>query len=97
MWNPSLIDGPIIVLILGAADAATGERQVLGQEPGYHLNIDPALMAPDLAPFRVTPEQPARVWAGDEPEFQTVFLRFATEAEARSSALAPHWAVSPVV
>lgn len=63
-WNPSIIDGPVPVL-----DAA-----------GYHVNIAPQVYAAELAPYRVTPTSPERVFAGAE----TVFLRFADEAEARA-------------
>ena len=57
----------------------------------YQLNIDPMLMCEELEPYRVPPpkpETPSRVWAGQE----TVFLRFASEAEARGSVLGNHWA-----
>jgi hypothetical protein len=70
MWNPSLLDGPIPV-----TDAA-----------GYHFNIAPQVMTPELELYRVTPTSPERVFAGAE----TVFLKFADEAEARS-VLGAYW------
>ena len=53
---------------------------------GYHLNIAPEIAA-GLDAWRVYPTSPERVFAGAE----TVFLRFADEAEARS-ALGAYWA-----
>jgi hypothetical protein len=85
------IDGPVPAPILGPPNEE-GVREVLGEAPGYRLNITPALMAPALDAFRVTPAAPMRTWAGDEPPWeQTVFLLFADEAEARTSALGAFW------
>lgn len=50
---------------------------------GYHLNITPDELTPQLQPFVVTPTHLRRVWAGDDPinpQF-TVCLKFADEAE----------------
>lgn len=47
---------------------------------GYHLNVAPECYSDALAPFVVTPENPQRVFSGAD----TVFLRFADEAEARA-------------
>lgn len=87
------IDGPVPSPIYGAPDEA-GLRPFLGFEAGYRVNITPQLLAacPELEPYRVAPESPQRIWAGDEaPWPQTVFLLFADEAEARASALGEYW------
>lgn len=52
---------------------------------GYHLNVAPEIAA-GLDAWRVTPRNPRRVFAGAD----TVFLRFADEAEARV-ALGEYW------
>lgn len=52
---------------------------------GYHLNVAPEVAA-GLDAWRVYPTSPQRVFAGAE----TVFLRFADEAEARD-ALPGYW------
>jgi hypothetical protein len=52
---------------------------------GYHLNVAPEIAA-GLDAWRIEPTSPERVFAGAE----TVFLRFADEAEARS-ALGAYW------
>lgn len=54
-------------------------------DPGYHLNIAPEIAA-GLDAWRVYPTTPQQVFAGAE----TVFLRFADEAEARS-VLGGYW------
>lgn len=82
-WNPVLVDGPVPVPTEWNAEGAP-----VAWMPGYHLNLAPWLMRDALAAFVVTPEVPARCWAGEEP---TLFLRFADEAEARG-ALAELWA-----
>jgi hypothetical protein len=85
MWNPSQIDGPFDVPATYDEDGAP-----LTYRPGYHLNIDPALMSDELLPYQVPPPQPLtpfRVFAGQE----TIFLHFADEAEARASALGVQW------
>lgn len=85
------IDGPFDVPIYGVPDE-DGVPTIIGSEPGYHLNIAPALMDEALSPFIVSPTQPARVWAGDtSPWPLTIFLRFADEAEARASSLGINW------
>jgi hypothetical protein len=53
---------------------------------GYHLNIAPQVYTAELEQYAVTPTVPRRVFAGAE----TVFLRFADEAEARS-VLGAYW------
>lgn len=86
-WNASQIDGPISIW---PSDIDGGHEEEAAE--GYHLNIDPALMASDLGPFRVYPRSPERVWAGDEPPFnQTVFLKFPSEQVARSTSLGRLW------
>ncbi|HEY0626688.1 MAG TPA: hypothetical protein VGD10_08130 [Allosphingosinicella sp.] len=77
MWAASQIDGPIAIL----APAVDGAPAAFA--PGYHLNVDPTLFSPELEAYRVFPAEPAQVFAGDAPAYQTVFLRFADEAEAR--------------
>lgn len=57
---------------------------------GYHLNVAPEVYSEDLAAFVMTPANPRRVFAGAE----TVFLRFADEAEARA-ALPGYWTDAP--
>lgn len=52
---------------------------------GYHLNVAPEI-ATGLDAWRVYPTTPQQVFAGAE----TVFLRFADEAEARN-ALPGYW------
>ena len=54
--------------------------------PGYHVNVTPDEMTPELVPFVVTPSLLRRVWAGDDPTNPqwTVALKFADEAEARA-------------
>jgi hypothetical protein len=86
MWNPSRIDGPFDWPELF----------------GYHVNIDVALMVPELETFVIPPpgftlNSLNVVWAGDDPEAPrvTVPLLFADEAEARASALGKHWIESP--
>lgn len=84
MWNASVIDGPVPIAIYTAPDA-DGRKDVIGHELGYHLNV--ALeVAAGLDAWRVYPTSPERVFAGAE----TVFLKFADEAEARS-ALPGYW------
>jgi hypothetical protein len=69
-WNASLVDGPIAV----------------EDDVGYHLNLAAERMTAALEPFRVRPETPERVWAGDAPEWTaTIFLRFTDEAAARAA------------
>lgn len=82
MWNTSLIDGPIPAPIY----AETGEVidgvavfEIIGEEPGYRLNVAPTVMSDALEPFRVTPGKRLRTFAGA----QTYRLLFADEAEAR--------------
>lgn len=85
MWNPSQIDGPFAIPATFDEDGTP-----LTYRPGYHLNIDPALMGEELEPYQVPPPKPrtpSRVFAGQE----TIFLHFADEAEALSSALGAHW------
>lgn len=72
------IDGPFPVPATFDQDGAP-----LTFHTSCHVNIAAWDMRAEWEPYRVTPEQPARVFAGDEaPTFeQTVFLRFADEAE----------------
>ncbi len=83
MWHASIIDGPVPIAIYG--EPATDDeghtcRPITGYVDGYHLNVAPEVYTPELEPYRTTPRQPRRVFAGAE----TVFLRFNDEAEARS-------------
>jgi hypothetical protein len=84
-WNASLLDGPVPIPIYGEPDQ-DGARPVTGYEPGYHLNVAPQVYTSDLKPYVVTPTLPRRVFAGAE----TMFLRFADEAEARAM-LGAYW------
>ena len=54
--------------------------------PGYHVNVTPDEMTPELEAFRVEPNPLRQVWAGDDPANPqwTVPLRFADEAGARA-------------
>jgi hypothetical protein len=87
-WNPSLIDGPVSIAIYGdpiTDDEGHTYRPITGYVEGYHLNVAPEVAA-GLDAWRIEPTSPERVFAGAE----TVFLRFADEAEARS-ALGAYW------
>jgi hypothetical protein len=88
-WNPSLIDGPVPIAIYGdpiTDDEGHTYRPITGYVPGYHVNIAPQVYTAELEQYAVTPTLPRRVFAGAE----TVFLRFADEAEARS-VLGAYW------
>jgi hypothetical protein len=88
-WNTSLIDGPIPIAIYGdpiTDDEGNTYRLITGHIDGYHVNVAPQVYTAELAPYVVTPTLPRRVFAGAE----TVFLKFADEAEARS-ALGAYW------
>jgi hypothetical protein len=89
MWNQSLLDGPVPIAIYGEPmtdDEGHTYRPVIGYVDGYHLNIAPQVYTDALEPYRATPRNPRRVFAGAE----TVFLRFEDEAEARSM-LGAYW------
>jgi len=89
MWNQSLLDGPVPIAIFGdeiTDDEGNTHRPVTGYVEGYHLNIAPQVYTDDLAPYVMTPTQPRRVFAGAE----TVFLKFADEAEA-IEVLSAYW------
>lgn len=61
----------------------SGEPNLLS---GWHANITPADLTPELEPYVVTPSRLRRVWAGDDPTnpVLTVALRFADEDEGRA-------------
>lgn len=83
MWNSSLIDGPIPVPLYGpeqVQEHGTTIRPITGYREGYHLNVAPQVMTQALQLFAITPKTPDRAFAGAE----TVFLRFASEAEAKT-------------
>lgn len=82
-WNPSLIDGPLTIHTYGPPDA-DGIAQVIGTVPGYHLNASPQIGTVGLEPYLQTPANPRVVFAGDEPTWTTLFLKFLDEAEARA-------------
>jgi hypothetical protein len=89
MWNLSLIDGPVPIAIFGdpiTDDEGNTHRPVTGYVEGYHLNIAPQIMRPELEPFAATPRNPRRIFAGGN----TVFLAFASEEQARQY-LADYW------
>ncbi len=88
-WNSALIDGPVPIAIYGDTitdDEGNTYRPVTGYVDGYHVNIAHQVFTPELEPYAMTPSLPRRVFAGAE----TVFLRFADEAEARA-VLAEYW------
>jgi hypothetical protein len=88
-FNPSLIDGPVPIAIFGdpiTDNEGNTHSPVIGYVEGYHLNISPSVYTEALEPYRTTPRNPRRVFAGAE----TVFLRFEDEAEARSM-LGAYW------
>jgi hypothetical protein len=89
MWNQSILDGPVPIAIYGEPmtdDEGHTYSPVIGYVDGYHLNISPQVYTDDLAPYRATPRNPRRVFAGAE----TICLRFEDEAEARSM-LGAYW------
>jgi hypothetical protein len=88
-WNASLLDGPVPIAIYGEPvtnDEGLTYRPVIGHIDGYHVNIAPQVYTAEMEPYLMTPTVPRRVFAGAE----TVFLRFADEAEARS-VLGAYW------
>jgi hypothetical protein len=88
-WNSALIDGPVSIAIYGdpiTEDAGHTYRPVIGYVDGYHVNVAPQVYTAEMEPYAVTPTVPRRVFAGAE----TVFLRFADEAKARS-VLGAYW------
>ena len=89
MWNQSLIDGPVPIAIFGdeiTDDEGNTHRPIEGYVDGYHLNVSPQVYTDALEPYRTTPRNPRRVFAGAE----TIYLRFEDEAEARSM-LGAYW------
>jgi len=89
VWDQSLLDGPVPIAIFGdpiTDDEGNTYRPIEGYVEGYHLNISPSVYTDDLAPYRATPRNPRRVFAGAE----TIYLRFEDEAEARSM-LGAYW------
>ena len=86
-WDTSRIDGPIPSFTFLGLDEQG--QPIFGDPlPAYNLNIAPSVMTPALEPFRIEPQSPKRVFAGDPQD--TVFLTFASEAEAREH-LAEYW------
>ena len=89
MWDQSLIDGPVPIAIFGdpiTDDEGNTYRPIEGYVEGYHLNVSPQVYTDALEPYRATPRNPRRVFAGAE----TIYLRFEDEAEARSM-LGAYW------
>jgi hypothetical protein len=89
MWNQSLLDGPVPIAIYGdliTDDEGNTYRPIEGYVDGYHLNVSPQVYTDALEPYRTTPRNPRRVFAGAE----TIYLRFEDEAEARSM-LGAYW------
>jgi hypothetical protein len=89
MFNASLIDGPVPIAIYGdeiTDDEGNTYRPIEGYVEGYHLNVSPQVYTDALEPYRTTPRNPRRVFAGAE----TIYLRFEDEAEARSM-LGAYW------
>jgi hypothetical protein len=92
MFNASLIDGPVPIAIFGdeiTDDEGNTHRPIEGYVEGYHLNVSPQVYTDALEPYRTTPRNPRRVFAGAE----TICLRFEDEAEARSM-LGAYWVTS---
>jgi len=80
-------DGPIAVPIYGEPDE-DGVAPVVGWREGYHVNATPAgAAAADFSAWVIEPATPSQVYAGAE----TVFLRFADEAEALAAIPALFW------
>ena len=85
------IHGPITVHTLGPPDE-DGNRPITGTVAGSHYNVWRASMVAILEPFVATPDpsNPRALWAGDEIDpatgqyRDTVFLRFADDAEAEA-------------
>lgn len=78
--------------IIGTLYSAPADPEAVPEAlPGWHANVTPEMVTPDLKPYVVTPSRLRRVWAGDDPvEPQiTVALRFADEAEGMA-VLAPY-------
>lgn len=99
MWSDDVM-GPILspaeVEPAIDEDGAPFER-VLGWKPGYRVNLSRAEAdaKPYLDPFRVEPETPRALFAGDERDGEgrwtlTAFLIFNDEAQARTW-LFEHW------
>jgi hypothetical protein len=91
MWNAALIDGPIPSFAFLGLDPEG--QPIFGDPlPVYNINISAQIMTPALEPFVVEPQNPKRVFAGDDPQNRanTVCLSFADEAEAREN-LAEWW------
>lgn len=63
-----------------------GPISIASDPTGYHLNVAPTVMTPALEPYRIVPATPERVFESAS----TVFLRFTSEAEARSL-LSAYW------
>jgi hypothetical protein len=87
MWNASLIDGPIPSFQYLGADAE-GQPIFGAQTSAYNLNVAASIYTDDLAPFRIEPTKPKRVFAGAIED--TIFLTFESEAEA-IQALGAYW------
>lgn len=53
---------------------------------GWHVNVTPDRVTPEIVPYVVSPSRLRRVWAGDDPlnPVTTIALRFADEAEGRA-------------
>lgn len=83
------VDGPIPAPIFGEPDE-DGFPTIIGEEPGYRLNLLSELMKSEFEPYRTYPGTPLRIWAGDEPEYQTIFLLFEDEEEAKE-VLSEYW------
>ena len=86
-WRADVIDGPIPSYTFLGLDE-NGAPIFGAQTSAYNLNIAPSVMTPALEPFRIEPQSPKRVFAGDPQD--TVFLTFESEAEAREH-LAEYW------
>lgn len=86
-WRADVIDGPILTYQFLGLDEEDSP-QFGAQLPTYNLNIAPQVYTKALAPFRIEPSIPKRVFAGDPAD--TVFLTFADEAAAIEH-LAEYW------
>lgn len=100
-WNPALVDGPIAVPTYGPADPVTGERPVIGVQPGYHLNVARSALSSAAEAFEVTPDPatPVRLFAGDrrgeDGRFELTALLLFPDEGAALAALPDLWFAPP--
>lgn len=83
-WNSSQVQAGVRAFIY-ETQIIDGEpvEVVVGERPGFRVNLDPVLMVPAWEPYRVNPARPACVFAGLETT--TVFLEFVDEDQAAAA------------